>query len=65
MSLSDGLSSSKGDPRVLLVLNAILSAAFVYVVLGLAALANVTEFTWLRFAVLTLLLMAATYLMTH
>lgn len=65
MSLSDGLSSSKGDPRVLFVLNAILSAAFVYVVLGLAALANVTEFTWIRFVVLTLLLMTITYLMTH
>ena len=65
MSVSDGLSSSKGDPRVLFVLNAILSAAFVYLVLGLADLGGIADFTWTRFGVLTLLLMAVTHVMTR
>lgn len=65
MSVSDGLSSSKGDPRVLFVLNAVLSGAFAAVVLTLAELAAVATFTWTRFAVLTILLMALTYVVTH
>lgn len=65
MSVTDGLSGSKGDPRVLFVLNAVLSAAFAWVVLSLADLARVAEFTWIRLAVLTVLLMAVTYVVVR
>lgn len=65
MSVTDGLSSSKGDPRVLFVLNAVLSASFVGIVLSLAELADITTFTWLRFAVLTVLLMTVTYVLAR
>lgn len=65
MSVTDGLTSSKGDPRVLFVLNAVLSASFVGIVLSLAELADITTFTWVRFAVLTALLMTVTYVLTQ
>ncbi|MFC4249657.1 hypothetical protein ACFOZ7_22440 [Natribaculum luteum] len=65
MSVSEGVSSSKGDPRVLFVLNAILSAAFASIVLSLLEFADLVSFTWLRFAVLTILLMVVTYVVTH
>lgn len=65
MSVSDGLSGSKGDPRLLFVLNAVLSASFVGIVLTLADLGDVVEFTWIRFAILTVLLMTVTYVLTR
>ncbi len=65
MSVSEGVSSSKGDPRVLFVLNAVLSAAFASIVLSLLEFADLVSFTWLRFAVLTILLMVVTYVVTH
>ncbi len=65
MSVSEGVSSSKGDPRVLFVLNVVLSAAFASIVLSLLEFADLVSFTWLRFAVLTILLMVVTYVVTH
>ncbi|WP_290815683.1 hypothetical protein [Halovivax sp.] len=65
MSISDGIESSTGDPRVLFALNAILSAAFAGIVLTLADLGGAVEFTWMRLLVLTLVIMALTYLVTH
>lgn len=65
MSVSEGLSGSKDDPHVLFVVNAALSAAFVGMALSLASLADLVAFTWLRFAVLTVLLMTVTYVVTR
>lgn len=65
MSVSEGISSSEGDPRVVFVINAVLSAAFVGFVLSLASVADLVAFTWTRFAVLTVALMIVTYVVTH
>lgn len=65
MSITDGIEASKGDPRVVWLLNAVLSAAFVWIVLALADLGNVVEFTLTRFVGLTLVLMVITYVVTR
>lgn len=65
MSISDGIEASKGDPRVLLLLNAVLSASFVWIVLVLADFGNVVAFTWERFVGLSLVLMALTFVVTR
>lgn len=65
MSVSDGLSSSKGDPRVLFVLNAVLSASFAAIVLAGAGALDLVAFSWPRLAALTILLMVVTYAVTY
>lgn len=56
------MANSKGDPRVLFVMNLVLSAAFgTFVVWGLSFI-DVIEFGWQNVAVLTALLMIVTYL---
>lgn len=56
------MTSSSGDPRVLFVMNLVLSAVFATVIVyGLSIVANVT-FGWKRVAGATLALMVLTYL---
>lgn len=59
------MANSKGDPRVLFVMNLVLSTAFgAFVVWGLSFL-GVLEFGWQPVAVLTGLLMVVTYLVVR
>lgn len=60
--IQEGMASSKGDPRVLLVLNVILSAVFAYIVLFLSDLIGLTELTWSRFVGFTVILVLLTYI---
>lgn len=62
--LREGMSSSSGHPVVLLVLNVVLSTGFAYLVLWLTAFANLTTFSWERVAVLALILIAITFVVT-
>lgn len=57
--------ASNGDPRVLLVLNLVLSAALVYVVLWGLDVLGAVEFTLLRFVVGTLVLALITHVVTR
>ncbi|WP_331235280.1 hypothetical protein [Natronorarus salvus] len=52
----------QGDPRVLFVMNVVLSSLFVWMVLTLAEFGGVTTFSWERFALLTTGLVILTYL---
>lgn len=59
------MANSKGDPRVLFLMNLVLSAAFAaFVVWGLSALGVIT-FGWGTVAVATVLLMVVTYLVVR
>lgn len=59
------MANSKGDPRVLFVMNLVLSTAFAaFVVWGLSFI-GVLEFGWQNVAVLTALLMVVTYVVTR
>ena len=59
------MANSKGDPRVLFVMNLVLSVAFAsFAVWGLSFL-DVLEFTWRTVAVATGLLMVVTYLVVR
>lgn len=61
----DGVSASRGDPRVLLLLNVALSATFgTTVVWGLSFL-DVAEFSLVNVATATIVLVALTYLVTN
>lgn len=51
---------SEGDPRVHFVINLVLSAAFVYVLMSGLELISSFEFTLLRFALGTLILVVIT-----
>ncbi|GAB3033316.1 hypothetical protein [Natronobiforma cellulositropha] len=63
--LQEGLEGSAGDPRVLFVLNVVLSGAFAYLVLFLSDLVGITTLTWSRWLGFTLLLVVLTYLVTR
>ena len=52
---------SEGDPRVLFVMNLVLSAAFASVVVAGLAFLGVMEFTWTTIAVATLILVVITW----
>lgn len=56
---------SRGDPRVLFVMNLTLSALFCYVVLQGLEFVGAVEFTWIRFALATAGLVLLTYVVTH
>ena len=62
--LKEGMESSKGDPRVLLALNVLLSGTFAFVVLWLSELVGITTVTWVRWLAFTLVLVVLTYLVT-
>jgi len=57
--------ASDGDPRVHLAMNAVLSGLFSYVVLRGYEFAGGAAFTWRNFALLTLALMALTFLVVR
>jgi len=55
--------ASDGDPRVHFVMNLVLSALFAYIVLRGLDLLRTVEFSYLRLAGLTVLLMVVTQLL--
>ena len=59
------MANSKGDPRVLFVMNLVLSAAFGTLVIWGLSFIDVLEFGWQNVAVLTGLLMIVTYLVVR
>lgn len=63
--LTEGMESSRGDPRVLFVLNAVLSLTFAYIVLYLTSLVGFTTFGWDRVLALALGLMVLTFVVTR
>ena len=59
------MAHSQGDPRVLFVMNLVLSATFgTFVVWGLSFI-GMLEFGWQNVAVLTALLMVVTYVVVR
>lgn len=56
--------SPSGDPRVLFVLNAVLSALFAYTVLFLSDYVGITTLTVQRLVAFTLILMLITHIVT-
>lgn len=60
--LKDGIESSDGDPKLALVMNAVLSALFTYTVLWLSEVVGIVTFTLERFVFLTLVVMLLTFL---
>ena len=56
------MANSKGDPRVLLAMNLVLSAVFATVVIWGLSFIDVVAFGWRNVAALTGLLMVVTYL---
>lgn len=60
--ISEGLRDSKGDPRLLLLLNAVLSAWFAWTVIWGADLLNLVEYTLTNVATVAIVLFAVTYL---
>lgn len=59
------MANSKGDPRVLFVMNLVLSAVFAYAVVWGLSFIDVLEFTWQTVGILTGLLMVVTYLVVR
>lgn len=59
------MPDSKGDPRVLFVMNLVLSALFAYVIVWGLAFIDVTAFAWGTVALLTAALMALTYAIVY
>ncbi|AGB30973.1 hypothetical protein C488_02610 [Natrinema pellirubrum DSM 15624] len=59
-----GVSSSQGDPRVLLVMNAVLSTLFGWTVVWGLSFLDVLEFSPINVATAAILLFALTYLVT-
>ncbi len=60
-----GMARSRGDLRVLFVMNLVLSAVFCYVALRGLALIDMISFSWELFAGGTIVLMALTYVVTR
>ena len=61
----EGLSASRGDPRVLLLLNVILSAMFGTTVVWGLSLLDAAELSLINVATATIVLVALTYLVTN
>jgi hypothetical protein len=59
------MTESQGDPRVLLVMNLVLSSLFAWVVVWGLSFIDVLAFSWLRVAGLAFLLVVVTYAVTH
>ena len=60
--LRDGIAASRGDPRVLLALDLVLSTLLAWAVVGGLSLVDVAAFSARNVAVLALALFALTYL---
>lgn len=54
----------RGDPRVLLVMNVVLSAAFAWLLLVASGIIGLAGFSWQRFVALTALLVLLTHVVT-
>jgi hypothetical protein len=61
----EGLSASRGDPRVLLLLNVTLSAMFGTTVVWGLSLLDAAELSLINVATATVVLVALTYLVTN
>lgn len=59
------MANSKGDSRVLFVMNLVLSAAFSALVVWGLSFIDLLEFTWQTVAALTGVLMVVTYLVVQ
>ncbi|TMT87217.1 hypothetical protein E2L06_11735 [Haloterrigena sp. H1] len=59
-----GVASSEGDPRVLLVLNAVLSTLFGWTIVWGLSYLGFLEFGFINVATAAILLFAMTYLVT-
>lgn len=59
------MANSKGDPRVLFVMNLVLSTAFAWFVIWGLSFIDALAFSWQRVAVLAALLMVVTYAVTR
>ena len=62
--LSEGISSSKGDIRVLFVMNAVLSTLFGWTIIWGLALIGFVEFSLINVATAAIVLFALTYAVT-
>ena len=62
--LSEGIAASEGDPRVLLVMNAILSAIFGWTVVGGLSLLDLVAFDLINIATVAIVVFSLTYLVT-
>lgn len=60
----EGLSSSRGDPRVLFVLNVVLSASFGATIVWGLSLLDAAELSVINVATATIVLFALTYLVS-
>ncbi|WP_312911964.1 hypothetical protein [Natronosalvus caseinilyticus] len=61
---SEGVSSSQGDPRVLLVMNLVLSTLFAVSIIWGLSFIGIVEYTLINVATAAILLFAATYAVT-
>lgn len=61
----EGLESSHGDPRVLFVLNAILSATFAWLVVWGADYLGAVEFTLTNVAIVAVVVFVLTHVVTR
>ncbi len=59
--IREGLEDSKGDPRLTLLLNAVLSTWFAWTVIWGADLLNLVEYTLTNVATFAIVLFALTY----
>ena len=64
-SFRKGLESSEGDPRVLVVLNAVLSAAFAWLLVWGADLVGFVEYSLANVAVVAIGLFVLTHVVTR
>ena len=58
-------TTSQGDPRVLFVMNLVLSTLFASVIVWGVSYIDIVEFTLINVASLALVLMAVTYVVTY
>lgn len=65
MSIREGMEASRGDWRVLLAMNLVLSFFMGYTIVVGLALLDVLTFAWPTVGAATLLLVALTYAITH
>ncbi|MFC7213377.1 hypothetical protein ACFQO4_04680 [Saliphagus sp. GCM10025334] len=61
---SEGVSSSRGDPRVLLAMNLVLSTLFAVSIIWGLSFIGIVEYTLINIATAAILLFAATYAVT-
>lgn len=61
---SEGLSASKGDPRVLIVMNAALSTMLGWTIVGGLSLLDIAAFNAINVATAAIVIFALTYLIT-